>query len=438
MNKVLNLALGSALLVGAAALAIPSSADAYALIGGKLQINQRDFRCSNDFSDPYANDNQTPHANWPGYQGANMSMWKAGSEWSSRNFGDGSGDGTQNSVGDGLANFNFFWNGEASNTGGTNDNIISHLNGSSGGVLAYCEMPHTDGWRIRFYESWSWDDNPGNTSSARMDLQGVATHELGHALGLDHSSNGSATMYYAASGNGVSSRSIESDDKNGVQAIYDPRDTAVLPTITSLAGSLAAGGTCTVTGTNFTATNNTVWLNSDVLNSNDSGGEPYKITGVSSSNGGTTLSFTVPSSGIESGAIHIQMDGAGQKSLSEGHPFDLAAGPPPTDSILLTVTDTTPNTGQNVTFDWSQAPAWATYELLYSFRATGSVINGQNFDIGAPHNLANSGTMGWDGTGSYTVRIPGKGAGRTVYLELRADDSTGTTFDSNMVTLNIN
>lgn len=51
------------------------------------------------------------------------------------------------------------------------------------------------------------------------DLQGVATHEIGHLLGLDHSPVQSATMFYAYTG-GDGARSLHQDDRDGVCALY--------------------------------------------------------------------------------------------------------------------------------------------------------------------------------------------------------------------------
>ncbi|MBI3071038.1 MAG: matrixin family metalloprotease [Deltaproteobacteria bacterium] len=53
----------------------------------------------------------------------------------------------------------------------------------------------------------------------KVDLQSIATHEIGHLLGLNHSQYQSATMYYMNQGGAVG-RSLEQDDMQGVCAIY--------------------------------------------------------------------------------------------------------------------------------------------------------------------------------------------------------------------------
>ena len=54
--------------------------------------------------------------------------------------------------------------------------------------------------------------------SSKSDIQGVATHEFGHCLGLDHSVHLEATMYF--SGGSAELRSLETDDKNGICYLY--------------------------------------------------------------------------------------------------------------------------------------------------------------------------------------------------------------------------
>src|SRR5262249_20303569 len=155
-----------------------------------------------------------PDASFPGYQGVSMAVWKGAVEWGSGKHATGSGDPSQpGDLGSGGANFDFSWQGNATAVGGTHDNITSELAGSNGGVLAFTETPLSDGWRMRFYSGWTWADGPNtNIPSNQIDIQGVACHELGHSLGLGHSTAAGATMQAAISGTGVGQRSISSDD----------------------------------------------------------------------------------------------------------------------------------------------------------------------------------------------------------------------------------
>jgi len=58
------------------------------------------------------------------------------------------------------------------------------------------------------------------TPSDKMDLQSVATHEIGHFVGLDHSGILSATMFPTLTSGANYPRTLSSDDVAGVSTIY--------------------------------------------------------------------------------------------------------------------------------------------------------------------------------------------------------------------------
>lgn len=62
---------------------------------------------------------------------------------------------------------------------------------------------------------FTWTNDPG--SGSRVNAYSITLHEAGHYFGLGHSSDGSATMYYAYSG-GV--MMLGSDDQAGICALY--------------------------------------------------------------------------------------------------------------------------------------------------------------------------------------------------------------------------
>lgn len=66
-----------------------------------------------------------------------------------------------------------------------------------------------------------------NTGINGVDTQSIATHEEGHFLGLNHSPVGRAVMYASYSG-GIK-RTLDSDDVNGVCAIYPAEGTVPPP-----------------------------------------------------------------------------------------------------------------------------------------------------------------------------------------------------------------
>jgi hypothetical protein len=323
--KIQNLILPSIALGAAAALLLPAKTEAFTTIGGILGTGQRDVRIFNNFTDPQANDNVVPDVNFPGFLGAPLAIWKTAVEWGSRlHAGNGAGDPQQpGGLGSGGANFDAVFAGLASSSGGTNDNIHSELAGSQGGVLAFTETPISDGWRIFYYSGWTWHDGPGTaTGGGGIDLQGVAVHEYGHALGLGHTTTTGATMLASILGNASVQRSIEADDIAGVQFLYGVKS----PSKPIITGVAAGPGQVTIFGSNFGASNNEVWFCPSATTA-PAGDPVVKQLGVISSGGGTQIVSAVPAPAGK-GDIFVKISGAGGATLSNGFPFDPQAAPP--------------------------------------------------------------------------------------------------------------
>jgi len=308
----------------AAGLWLPArNAAAFSLLGSNLNPNERDVRVFDNFADTTAHDNNTPDAQFPGQTGLQLAVWKAVVEWGSQAHGDGSGDPTQAVLGNGGANFDALWAGTATGVGDSNTNVVSKVASCSSGVLAYCEAPFGDGWRIRFCESWTWNDGPGSIPSGQFDLQGVMCHEYGHALGLGHSTVGGTTMFPSVGSGVTSTRSIEADDVAGIKAIYGTRD-AGKPTIVA---TVAQGGVLTVHGTNFTSTGNQVWFAPAATTSVNA--DPRVIVSDLSSNG-TVISVPIPAAAAP-GDVIVKIASPGHGSVSNAFPTDLVGtfGTPP-------------------------------------------------------------------------------------------------------------
>lgn len=62
----------------------------------------------------------------------------------------------------------------------------------------------------------------GCTEDRGVDLENVITHEMGHYLGLSHSTNMDATMFASAVAGETSKRDLDEDDVEGLCAIYPP------------------------------------------------------------------------------------------------------------------------------------------------------------------------------------------------------------------------
>ena len=78
------------------------------------------------------------------------------------------------------------------------------------------------------------------------DVQDTMAHEAGHFLGLAHSDDASATMYFAVTGlNETSKRDLSADDVNGLCAIYplgQPTSTCGHPELTVRASGCGCAG----------------------------------------------------------------------------------------------------------------------------------------------------------------------------------------------------
>jgi len=314
-------------LVGAAVVVAPGTAEGWVLSGWSLNLNERSFRVLNNFTDPTANSNTVPDPNFPGATGATLALWKACIEWSSALHGDGGGDPTQpGGLGSGGANFDPSYQGAAFNAGNIGDNIISELPGCSGGVLAFTtSFTNGSGWRMEFYACHTWYALPGTnfpSGGGRFDLQGVATHEYGHATGLDHTGIGGATMF-PSTADGKTERSIELDDIGGIRANYGVAS-ATKPRITGLSWN---GTQLTINGANFAATGNRVWFTRSGFGLH----APLEVTGLASSNGNTRILVNPPAA-AGSGDVLVRTSASTLGAvLSQPYPWDInnVQCPPP-------------------------------------------------------------------------------------------------------------
>ncbi len=128
-----------------------------------------------------------------------------------------------------MANVNFTLvsdNGSALGVSGNQQNdsrfgdirIGGYAMDSSILAFAYLAPPAnggTDAGDMFFNTSQSWQIN-GTT----YDLMTVAIHELGHAMGMGHSSDSTAAMYPAYNG---SKEAVNTDDTSGIRTIYNSR-----------------------------------------------------------------------------------------------------------------------------------------------------------------------------------------------------------------------
>ncbi len=185
----------------------------------------------------------------------------------------------------------------------------------------------------------------------RCNVQEVATHELGHALGLDHSQDSSATMAAFAHFDGRCA-SIRTDDENGIRFIYP-------------AGSGGGGGTLTITTASLA--NGTVGsAYSQTLAA--SGGTPSYSWALASGSGPLPTGLTLNSNGTITGTpsaagtsnFTVRVTDSQQATAQKAFSIAIGGGGPQYDSQFLSQdvpTTLTPGQSFNSTLRWRNTGA---------------------------------------------------------------------------------
>ncbi|KAG5534091.1 hypothetical protein RHGRI_022282 [Rhododendron griersonianum] len=101
----------------------------------------------------------------------------------------------------------------------------------AGGVLGHAFAPPDGRFHLDGDEEWAMDG--GNLNATSYDMETVVMHEIGHVLGLAHSSDAAAVMYPTVA---AGKRKVElgNDDIEGIQELYgsNPNYKRVEPTPT--------------------------------------------------------------------------------------------------------------------------------------------------------------------------------------------------------------
>jgi hypothetical protein len=153
---------------------------------------------------------------------------------------------------------------------------------SSGLALTFLPPPYNGGTLagdIVMNTSTAWHVN------SDYDIETVAIHEIGHALGMSHSAISTAVMYANYTG---MKQSLSTDDIQGIDSIYgaepaDPVNNSTYSTATSITSQLNGLGQATITGLNLTGSGDYDW---------------YYVTAPSLTAG--TMTVTMQSSGLSS------------------------------------------------------------------------------------------------------------------------------------------
>ncbi|MCR4314757.1 MAG: matrixin family metalloprotease [Planctomycetes bacterium] len=134
----------------------------------------------------------------------------------------------------GTSNVAFQYNGKVSgmNAAADETNILKWTNDLSAGVFAVTWTTFQEDTTITdadllFNESFHWatsdaigaNPEPRGTVG-RADIENIATHEIGHFIGFDHTFIGKGTMYASSDTGFISLRTLEADDVGLVSAVY--------------------------------------------------------------------------------------------------------------------------------------------------------------------------------------------------------------------------
>lgn len=203
----------------------------------------------------------------------------------------------------GQCNFEFVYGGSTTTTtvaptDGTN--AVFYSNADGGGALATCFYAFSGsnmvGFDIQYYDRFGANDFVWAVSptGSQFDIESVAVHEFGHALGMDHSAVAGATMFPSVSAGSTANRTLAADDIAGVQAIYGVSAVGT-PTISSVTPPYAwiGGGTrITISGTHLNGGDPQI-VRFDGIDATD-------VTAISS----TTLECDLPA-GIDPGECDV-------------------------------------------------------------------------------------------------------------------------------------
>lgn len=77
-------------------------------------------------------------------------------------------------------------------------------------------------WDMVFGTGWGWGDEAKDPDTTLTDFLNIATHELGHTVGMDHPSDSCSeeTMYAYADYNETKKRDLNAGDIAGIQKLY--------------------------------------------------------------------------------------------------------------------------------------------------------------------------------------------------------------------------
>ena len=295
------------------------------------------------------------------------------------------------------ADFRFYYVGRtsSSNLDYNGKNEVFFRNTSAGSTIAETYWWADGGGHlldadIVFYDGGMQFFTGSSGCANGIYIEDTAAHEFGHALGLGHSADPEATMYYVTSWCSTSGRSLNNDDLSGVEALY-PASGGASNTAPSLAISSPSNNSSLTGGllTTFSATA------SDQQDGNLSGSIVWSssLTGQLGV-GGTLLGVlslgtqTITASVTDSGGYTTT------KQVTVSVVSALLPPPPASPSVIsLTATGTRAKNGARTDLRWSGSNAASVDIYRNGARITTTTNDGQYTD-----------NVGRKASGTYTYR----------------------------------
>ena len=292
-----------------------------------------------------------------------------------------------------AADFRFYYMGRTSGTTLTNNgkNEVFFRNTSAGSTIAETYWWADAGGHLVDADIVFYDGGmtffTGSTGCANgIYIEDTAAHEFGHALGLGHSADPDATMYYMASWCSTSGRTLNSDDLAGVEALYPP-SSKTTNTAPSVSISSPASGTSFTQGSSVTL----IGSATDQQDGNLSGSIVWSSSLVGQLGVGSTIYSTLP---LGTQTITASITDSGGDTTTKQVSVTVAATAP-IGPLTLTASLTRAKSGPRTDLRWTGAAGTNVDVYRNGARLTTTANDGAYTD--------NLGKRAQAGTYSYAV-----------------------------------